>query len=179
MYKSLWILALVFGSIFAGSMAHAVDQISLTLTDDQIEKIRNSCVDTQTTLSAVHNTDAVARINLGQQFEDMSSLLMAPMNSRVAINKLNGVAMAATTVDFNNELKNFSQSYSDYEKTLSGAIALRCYDQPVEFYDAMTLALQKRVAMRASADKLTRLMDQYHAQVAEMQKQALPKGAES
>lgn len=176
MRKTGLIIALVILASTSG-VVRAVDQQNLMLTNDQVEKIRNSCSDTQATLTTVHNTDAVARVNLGQQFRDVSNLLMAPMNSRVALNKLDGVALAATTVSYNNELKRFASLYDDYEKTVSSAMASHCYDQPIEFYDTLTLAMQKRALVHDSVTKLSQLMAQYAAQVHDLQKQVPNVGA--
>ena len=170
--RKAFILSAIIVVAFAGSTVQAVGQ-DLLLTNDQVERIRNNCADTQISLTAVHNTDAAARVNLGEQFNAVSNRLMAPMNSRIALNKLNGVALATTTVAFNEELKNLSLVYIDYEKALSGVIAMKCYDQPIEFYDNLTLAMQKRAAVRSSVSKLTKLMEQYRVQVGDLQKQAL------
>lgn len=148
-----------------------------TLTDDQVEYIRNNCADTQNSLRSLYATDAVARVNLGQQYEAVSAKLMAPMNSRISLNKLDGVALAKTTVDFNNELDNFRKTlYSPYKDSISDIISMKCYDQPIEFYDKLTTALDLRTQLRASIDKLGKLLAQYRSQLAGVEKAALSGG---
>ncbi len=154
----------------------AIDQPALT--NDQIEHIRNNCFDTQTALGSIRATDKVAYVNIGQQLETLSNRLMAPMNSRVAINKLDGVAILKTTVDFNAEIKRFQSLYRDYEQSISAINAMGCYNQPVEFYDNLTALLQKRMDLRASLSNLTNLTAQYRAGVGNIQKQALAGGTQ-
>lgn len=150
---------------------------SAALTDDQVEYIRNNCADTQNSLRTLYATDAVARVNLGQQYEAVSAKLMAPMNSRISLNKLDGVALAKTTVDFNNELDNFRKTiYSPYKDGLSEIISMKCYDQPIEFYDKLANILDLRTKLRASVGKLGDLLSQYRAQLADVEKAALAGG---
>lgn len=154
--------------------AFAVEQPALT--DDQIEHIRNTCGDTQTAISSIRAADKVAYVNINQQLDTLSNRLMAPMNSRVALNKLDGVAMIKTTVDFTTETKKFQTLYRDYVDSVDAAATMGCYNQPVEFYDNLTSLLQKRTAVRASYDRLNGLIQQYRSEVQTLEKQALSEG---
>lgn len=174
MKRTMIVLAVVL-LVASPKPAFAVDPA--ILTSDQIEYIRNNCGDTQTAIGGIRATDKVAYINIGQQLDTLSNRLMAPMNSRVALNKLDGVALAKTTVDFNSETKHFQALYRDYEQTIGTTTAMGCYNQPVEFYDNLTILLQKRSDVRASLDKLSLLIAQYRTNVEAIQKQA-PAGAQ-
>lgn len=149
----------------------AIDQVQLT--NDQIEYIRNNCGDTQTAIGGIRATDRVAYINLTQQLDTLSNRLMAPMNSRVALNKLDGVALTKITVGFNTEIKQFKELYREYEQSIDATTAMGCYNQPVEFYDNLTSLLKKRAAVRGSLDKLTAMTALYRSEVETVQKQAL------
>lgn len=169
-------------AILVGNMgvARAVNA-PVMLNDDQIEYIRNNCADSQIAMRSLHATDALARINVVQQYSTISSRLMAPMNSRVAINKLDGVELSKITVEFNDELEHFRGSqglYPDYERTMSATISMKCYDQPVEFYDNLNLMLKKRTMLRSSMDKLQDLLKQYRNQVSVIEKQ-IAEGAQN
>lgn len=152
----------------------AIDQP--VLTNEQIEHIRNNCGDTQTALGSIRATDAVAFVNIGQKLDTLSNRLMTPMNSRVAINKLDGVAVIKTTVEFNTEVKRFQALYRDYAQSVNVTTAMGCYNQPVEFYDNLTALLQKRVAVRESYEHLKKLIAQYRSDVEVIKKQALTGG---
>ena len=95
------------------------------------------------------------------------------MNSRVALNKLDGVALAKNAVDFNAEIKHFKDSYREYEQSIDATTVIGCYNQPVEFFDNLTTLLHKRVAVRSSLDKLTALIVQYRSNVDAVKKQVL------
>lgn len=158
------------------SVVWAVNQ-SEALTDDQVEYIRNNCADTQNALRSLYATDAVARVNLGQQYEAVATKLMEPMNTRVSLNKLDGAELTKTTAAFNDELDNFRKTlYPTYKDDLSEIISMKCYDQPIEFYDKLQAILDLRTKLRASVDKLAVLMAQYRTQLDTVEKAALAQG---
>jgi hypothetical protein len=158
---------LLAGLVLGGSVAYAEDAAA-TLTDADLAKIRANCVSVQTSLNRIHESDALARVNLGQQFETISTKLMAPFNSRVALNRLNGVALTQTTVAFNNKLDEFRTLYQQYEQTLIRAIQLKCSDQPVTFYDTLNLARDHRAAVREAVVSLGDLVKQYRSEVSQI-----------
>lgn len=163
MYKLMSGL-IIFGLIIGGSVAYA-DDTTTSLTDNDLSTIRHNCLTVQATLSRIHESDALARVNLGQQYETIATKLMAPLNSRVALNRLDGVALTQTTVAFNNTLNQFRTQYQQYEQTLLKAIQLKCTDQPVTFYDTLNLARSQRTTVRDAITELTKLINQYRDQV--------------
>lgn len=162
--RNLVIGLLVVGLVSGGSIAYAEDTAA-TLTDNDLARIRMNCPAVQTSLHRIHESDALARVNLGQQYETISTKLMAPFNSRVALNRLDGVAVTQTTVEFNSKLDEFRSLYQQYEQTLLRAIQLKCTDQPVTFYDTLNLARTHRVAVREAVVSLSGLVGQYGDQV--------------
>lgn len=162
MYRSI-VLSFASLLLITGPVVRAEDQ-AVILDDAQIERIRANCLDVQSTLERVHASDALARVNLGQRYETISTKLMAPLNSRIALNRLDNVELTKTTVEFNTELNNFRSLYQQYEQTMLRAIQLKCGDQPVGFYDTITLARDHRSAVHESVVKLGGLLKQYGLQ---------------
>jgi len=164
MLTSFLLVALVFG----GSVAYAEDTAT-ALTDADLVNIRANCVSVQAALNRIRESDTLARVNLAQQYETISTKLMAPLNSRVALNRLDGVELTKTTVDFNNKLDEFRSLYLQYKETLSRAIDLKCTDQPVAFYDTLNLARTHRAAVRDAVIQMSGLIKQYSGQVDALQ----------
>lgn len=162
MYR-IGIVAAALLLAFTGPVVRAEDQ-SLVLTDDQIGLIKYNCIDVQSTLERVHASDALTRVNLGQRYETISTKLMAPLNSRIALNRLDNVELTKTTADFNAELDNFRSLYQQYEQTMLRAIQINCRNQPVSFYDTISLAREHRAAVHDSVLKLSGLLKQYGSQ---------------
>lgn len=174
---SLIIVAMVV--TLTGGVATAQEQSPLILDDAQISHIRTRCVDVQSFLSRLRANDGLRRVNLGQQYETISTRLMAPMNSRIALNKLDGVELTQTAVDFNTKLDVFRESYRDYEKALTSTIDMKCKDQPVTFYDSVMTARTKRVAVKQSMAELSALLQQYNSQFDQFTQKALQKSGEA
>lgn len=152
--------------LIAGPVAVAQeDETSLILTDAQISLIKMNCTSVQSTLTRIHTNDALSRVHLGREYETISSKFMAPMNSRVALAKLDGVELVKTTVQFNDKLADFRTAYQQYEQTLVKSIQMKCKDQPVAFFDTVVLAQQYRSKVREHVNSLGELTTQYSSQV--------------
>lgn len=171
MYKRL-IIATIALVVLSSPFVYA-DSSSTNLTDSQIGLIKLNCVSVESTLDSIHANDALSRVHLGQEYETISTNFMAPMNSRVALAKLDGVALTKTTVDFNSKLNDFRNLYQQYEQTMFRAIQLKCTSQPALFYTTLTQAQADRVLVRQVVTELADLVTQYQQEVAVVRTQAL------
>lgn len=173
--KRIVILIIVLAAALSASSVIAESR-SLVLSDTQISDIKTNCTSIQSSLSRVHENDALARVRLGREYESIATQLMAPMNNRLASNKIDTTTFAQITADFNAELNHFRGAqgvYPDYERTLSDALNINCYDQPVEFFDTVMSARTKREAVAASTTQLDELMARYRAEVGTVQTKLL------
>lgn len=171
MYKR-FIISVIALVVLSGPFVYA-DSSSTELSDAQVNLVKLNCVSVESTLSRIHANDALSRVHLGQEYETISTKFMAPMNSRVALAKLDGVALTKTTVEFNAKLDKFRSLYQQYEQTMFRAIQIKCVDQPVSFYATLTQAQTDRVAVRQVVAELAELVTQYQQEVTEVRTQAL------
>lgn len=167
MYRRVLIISAILVSLTSATV-RAEDQSSLLLTDTQIAQVSQRCVQVQSVLFRLRANDGLRRVTLGRQYETISTKLMAPLNSRIAINKLDGVELTKTTVDFNKQLDDFRAKYQTYEQAVSNLIGLKCKDQPVTFYDGIIMARDQRSQVRVSVEKLNTLLTQYNTQFDEL-----------
>ncbi len=165
MYKRVFPVVVLLLVSVVSPVVRAEDQTSLLLTDEQISVIRANCVDVQSTLTRVFSSDVLARVHLGGEYDTISSKFMAPMNSRIALNKLDGVALSKTTVEFNNKLDEFRGAYQQYKDTMTQVTQMKCTDQPVAFYDTVSVARMRRAAVHDTVASLNSLAKQYQTQV--------------
>lgn len=181
MYKRIAVAAMMIITSCMGPIIYAEgeDDMSLMLNDTQIDAIRANCVDTQAMLTRIFSNDILARVHLGGEYDTISTKYMAPMNSRVALNKLDGVALTKTSVEFNNHAEAFRDRYQVYKETMSRLNSMKCKDQPVGFYDGLTQARSQRAALHESVATLNTLAKQYSAQVGELKVKASAKKLES
>lgn len=175
MYKR-FVICVVALVIVTGPFVYA-DSATTELSDYQIEHIKANCITVQSTLSRIHANDGLSRIHLAQEYETISSKFMAPMNSRVALAKLNGIALTKTTVAFNEKLSEFRNIYKLYEQTLYRTIQIKCVDQPVDFYSSLIKAQSGRVQVRQVTTDLADLVKQYQQEVRDVRMQSTPTGS--
>lgn len=124
------------------------------MSDAHVEKIRTNCVSTQNTLNRLHAADALLRVNRGQAYESISVKLMASMNSRIALNRLDGRDMLNIAVTYEKELADFRTSYQTYEQNMTQLLKIDCVKQPVTFYDKVAVVRQQRVSVHDHVVKL-------------------------
>ena len=129
-------------------------QQSDTITDSQVVKIRSQCIDLQSTLNRIHVSDALLRVNRGQLYELLSTKLMARLNSRIALNRLDSSKLVIATTEYEQHLIEFRTNYQLYEEALSGTIKTNCVNQPVAFYDQLQDVRAKRAGVFKSTEAL-------------------------
>lgn len=160
--QKIALFAMTILLVLTGSVVRA--ESATTLTADQLSLIKANCQNTQSILGRVQVSDALMRVNLGQQYESISIKLMAPLNSRISLNNLDGVDLAQTTVDFNRQLDQFRSKYTTYGQTVSSALNMNCSQQPAQFYATVALARTQRADVHAAVGKLNVLVTQYSTQ---------------
>ncbi|MEP6710646.1 MAG: hypothetical protein ABJA64_02920 [Candidatus Saccharibacteria bacterium] len=126
-----------------------------TITDAQLVQIRGRCTEIQTTLDRIHSNDALLRVNRGQLYELISTKLMARLNSRIALNHLDGSSLVSVASNYESHLNAFRVNYQLYEEALSNTIKTNCTDQPVNFYNKLQEARSKRADVLKSIQDIT------------------------
>lgn len=155
---------------------HAVEAETLILTDAQITSIRDNCKTAHKTLQQLDSYDRLLRVNMSQRYTSISKRLMAQLNSRVALNGLDGTALTGTTAEYNRQIDAFAAAYSNYSASLRIVQQIDCNVQPVEFYAAIEDARVKRLEVHSASRSLNTLVQQYAKQVDEFTKQLPAKG---
>jgi len=145
---------------FTGNTARADD-----LTPDQVAKVKSNCVSIKNSLSQLHATDALLRVNRGQVYESMGTKLMDSFNDRLSSNRLDNKAMTTVTADYRSALTTFRTDYIAYEQKLSEAIRIDCVAQPNTFHLAIEEARALRTKVHEDVLRLHRLIDDYRSSV--------------
>lgn len=136
---------------------------ALILTDAQIDGIRENCTKSIAALQQLHTADTLLRVNLGQRYENISLRLMAPLNARVAVNNMDGVELTKLTVQYNQAIKNFSDTYSDYDASIKQAMKSKCTSDPIEYYQLIEKTRVDRAKVHQSVVAIDKLLSQYKA----------------
>lgn len=148
--------------VFAGIILQSsVKAEEAPMTEAHIAHIRANCVEAQTTLRQLHASDALLRVNRGQLYESISTKLMAPFNSRVSLNRLDGVSLVSIAATYEGQLTYFRQTYQQYEEAMSRILKINCINQPVVFYDGVGDVREKRKKVHESTKVLHTTIGEY------------------
>jgi uncharacterized protein YpmB len=156
-FLSIFVVAITAGVVWYSS-ARAENA---PMTEAHIERIRANCVEAQSTLGQLHASDALLRVNRGQLYESISTKLMAPLNSRASLNRLNSVNLVSIATNYEGQLVYFRQSYKQYEEAMSQALKINCMNQPVVFYDSVADVRTKRKKVHESTVALHDTIREY------------------
>jgi hypothetical protein len=151
--------ATMLGGLFLQSVAHA--QSDGLMTEEHIARIRSNCVEAQSTLSQLHTSDALLRVNRGQLYESISTKLMTPFNGRATLNRFDVTKLVSVTADYERELTAFRANYKAYEEAMSQALKINCTNQPVAFYDSVNDARAKREIVHSNTINLKNMIQKY------------------
>lgn len=139
----------------------AAAQEGQPMTDAHVERIQANCNDAQTTLQQLHTSDGPLRVNRGQVYDSISTKLMTRLNSRLALNKLDGSALVKITSQYDKALSSFRSDYKLYDNQMSATLAINCRKQPVAFYDAVAKARKLRETVHNDVTEMHRLIAEY------------------
>lgn len=148
-----------------GFFAQTVHAQSTQLSSQQIEHVRSNCTITKSTLTQLHASDALLRVNRGQIYESMASKLMDRFNSRLNNNRLDSKATSVVTANYRTQLATFRVDYKNYEEKLSKAIHTDCSNNPESFYHTIEEARVLRSQVHEDVGKLHQLIDDYRTAV--------------
>lgn len=148
------ISAVVFGTVSAQQPP---------MTDAQINRIRTNCTTAKNTLTRLHVSDALLRVNRGQLYDSITNKLMNSFDSRVGSNNLDASGFITITNSYNSTLTNFRSHYQTYEEQLSAALKIDCIKEPVSFYDSVASARAKRAQVHSDVVSLNQSIDAYQA----------------
>lgn len=154
-------VAVILAVIMTLGVLSVAQADSSTMDDAHASRIRANCVTAQSTLNRVHASDALLRVNRGQLYELISTKLMATLNSRIALNRLDGSKLSQIAALYEQNLDTFRTTYQAYEEQLSSTLKIDCTKQPVTFYDSVNNTRTKRMAVHASITELNKQITDY------------------
>ncbi len=156
-------LCLIVATLVSSVLFGVASAQTTPMTDEQIGRIRVSCLSTKSTLNRLHANDALLRVNRGQIYESMSTKLMTQFNNRATSNRFDAKDLARITQSYGTALAEFRVDYMSYEVQLANALNIDCAKEPVSFYDAVALARTSRAQVHADVVKLHQYIDDYSA----------------
>jgi hypothetical protein len=146
---------------FASVSAQQTPGMSDEMTDTHIQRIQANCGDALRTIQQLHTNDAPLRVDRGQVFDSISTKLMARLNGRLVLNKLDGSSLVKITAQYDKTLGDFRKNYKQYDDQMSIVLTINCTKQPVTFYDNVGKARDLRTKLHANVVSLNHLVGDY------------------
>ena len=134
---------------------------STNLSDAQRSHIRSECTQIKGSLSQLHATDALLRVNRGQVYESLVNKLMAPFNGRLSSAGLDNKAMATHIEQYQTALTAFRTDYITYEKKIAELLRTDCSSEPTKFYQLVLDARERRKTVHEDVVRLHQIIDDY------------------
>ena len=134
-----------------------------SITDAQLTRIKTNCISAKNTLTQIHASDALLRVNRGQIYESMTTKLMSRFNSRVDSNHYDAKNLISVTQNYGTALTNFRNDYQSYEEQLSNALSIDCTKEPVSFYDSVASSRVKRTQVHVDVTILHQYINDYES----------------
>lgn len=155
----LWTCAVVV--VFVALPVGAQTQPQEALSDEHKARIVANCTSVKASLQQLHRSDASLRVNRGQLYESIATKLMARLNSRIAMNRLDGGDLVAATAKYEQALAAFRRDYRTYEISLSDVLRIDCSKEPSRFYYAVLDTRAKRSIVGQRVQQLHDQIDTY------------------
>lgn len=174
--KRFAFLLVVCSVLLAGAVASQSVRAQESLPEEQLKLIRQNCVRAQSSLHQLRVTDAGIRNSRGSLYEVISTKLMAPLNGRIAYNRLGGLKLTATAMEYDKRFTSFQNSYRAYVDAISQIIDMNCQDQPVAFYNGVASARDKRHKLHDDVVALNALLQTYKNDFEDFAKENSSKG---
>ena len=159
----LLITAAGLGPVF-GRVATAqepIQQTEITVVDN----IRGRCDSIQSSLGRLHTSDALLRVNVGQTYNSISVRLMARLNSRLALNRIDSLETVEIANRFDQLRVEFAANYNDYETAMSSLVKIDCKQKPAEFYAQLLTTRDLRLRLAETVKLLNGSISDYRTAV--------------
>ena len=126
-----------------------------------VDNLRARCDDIQSSLRRLHTSDALLRVNVGQTYNTLSARLMARLNSRLALNRIDSRELVDISGKFDQLRGEFSSDYNTYESSFSALLKIDCKQKPAEFYAKLLSTRDARLKLADTVKQMNGNISDY------------------
>ena len=157
--------AVILSLIIAATPANL---FAAELSDEQIGNISTNCASIKLRLKQIQKNDARSRVNLGAQFEIISTNLMMNLNLRLVKNNIANANVSRQQTDFAAERESFKSDYISYSQELEKLISINCKDEPQNFYDQLETVRSRRATVAGHVKRLSEMAAEHRKTILDM-----------
>lgn len=162
------VLLSLVGVLLVSPRAIAQEMILQPLEDTAVSRLQAQCDTIQSTLRRLHTNDSLLRVNIGQSYNSISARLMARLNSRLALNRIESTEFVEISGRFDQERTAFSMNYREYEAALSSLLKIDCKSKASEFYAGLLAARDARTKLSISVRSMNDSLRDYQVAVEDL-----------
>jgi hypothetical protein len=163
--------AVILSLIIAATPANL---FAAELSDEQIGNISTNCASIKLRLKQIQKNDARSRVNLGAQFEIISTNLMMNLNIRLVKNNIANANVSRQQTDFAAERDAFKSDYITYSQGLENLIAINCKEEPQHFYDQLETVRSRRATVADHVKRLSEMAAEHRKTILDMRDSLTP-----
>ena len=126
-----------------------------------VDSLQARCDDIQSSLRRLHTSDALLRVNVGQTYNSISARLMARLNSRLALNRIDSSELVDISGKFDQLRGDFASDYNAYESSFSALLKIDCKQKPVEFYAKLLSTRDARLKLAETVKQMNGSISDY------------------
>lgn len=136
-----------------------------TISSEALANVRTNCGTIKATVSRIHTNDALVRVNIGQDYNAISTRLMAKLNGRLSLNKLDASKLVSITNEFEAARQQFSSDYNSYDTIMSDLDKINCQSDPAKYHQKLVEARVARQQLASDITTLNKLVASYRDEV--------------
>lgn len=138
------------------------------ISEGQKTAIVDHCEAIKEDLKKVQRADARARVYIGGRYETILTDFVMPMNVWLVEKNMSRTELIESQNAISEGKMGFSNDYVDYQQGLEQLVGMNCRAEPEKFYDKLVRVRQKRKKVEQDMQKMTKLLDDYKAQVVKL-----------
>ena len=156
---------LIASSLLVTPRAVEAQSVDATADSEIIKTLDRNCSSVRVAIKNIHTNDALTRVNVGQRYNSISTKLMARLNGRLAINKLDSSKLVNITNEFESTRLKFNSNYNDYDTAMTDLQRVKCSNNVADYYQKLTVAREARNKLSEDVKILDELLVRYKEEV--------------
>ena len=156
---------LIASSLSVTPRAVEAQSVDATADSEIIKTLERNCSSVRVTIKNIHTNDSLTRVNVGQRYNSISTKLMARLNGRLAINKLDSSKLVNITNEFESTRLKFNSNYNDYDTAMTDLQRANCSNNVADYYQKLTVAREARNKLSEDVKILDELLVRYKEEV--------------
>ena len=149
----------LLGAILSGAPSYAENE---PISNQVLSDISQNCSSIKLQLERTQKEDSRLRVNLGTQYETISTNMMQNLNLRLVRNNLANAELSIQQTSFFSERERFKADFIGYSQEMDKLMDLDCRAKPDKFYEQLKLARQKRKDVYDSTYRLKELVQKHY-----------------